>query len=492
MVTNDKTTFDITQRVFYEVAKLAWNGELEEKKENLPEEMIPGPHAQYRCCIYREREIIRERVRMARGMCPGTKDTTNIVQVIPAACDDCPLSSYTVTDNCHGCLGHACYNSCRFGAISFSHDGNKNRAHIDPAKCKECGMCSRACPYGALVDLVRPCKKACPVGAITMDPESGLCQIDESKCIQCGHCIHACPFGAIGAKTFIVDVINMIRAGEKVYAMIAPAVEGQYGKDITVDSWRAALKKAGFADLLEVGLGGDLTAAAEADEWAEAMEAGEGKTTSCCPAFVNMIHKHFPELNDKISTTVSPMCAVSRMIKEKEPDAITVFIGPCQAKKSEILDTSISGNADYVLTFDEAFQMLQGKGIDLEPVEEFTQQASVFGKRFGNSAGVAGAVLQCMKEQGVDTSNLKVKVANGAAECKTALTLMKMGRLPEKFMEGMACEGGCVQGPSRQRSLQELTKDRDAMIGRADKREVHENLKMQDAEHVRMHRGEEV
>ena len=488
MVTNDKTTYDITKRVFYEVAKLAWNGELDEKKGDLPEELIPGPVPEFRCCIYREREIIRQRVRLARGLCPSKLSTTNIVQVIPAACDDCPLSAYTVTDNCHGCLGHACYNSCKFGAITLERDSNRQmRAHINPDKCKECGLCSKACPYGAIVDLVRPCKKACPVNAITMD-EHGLCQIDESKCIQCGHCIHACPFGALGAKTFMVDVINMIRAGKKVYAMTAPAIEGQYGQDITEDSWREGLKKAGFADLVSVSLGGDLTAAAEADEWAEAFEKGEKKTTSCCPAFVNMIHKHFPELNDKISTTVSPMCAVSRMLKEREPGCITVFIGPCQAKKSEVLDTGIENNADYVMTFDEAYEMLRGKGIELLPAKVYTQQGSTFGKRFGNSAGVTAAVLECMKEKDVDTSNIKVKVANGALECKTALTLMKMDRLPESFIEGMACPGGCVQGPAAQKSLQELTKDRDALIAKADAREVHENLRMQDAENVHMHK----
>lgn len=489
MVTNDKTTSDITRRVFREVAKLAWNGELDEKKENLPEEIIPGPLPEFRCCIYREREIIRQRVRLARGMCPSANhDSANIVQVIPAACDDCPLSSYTVTDNCHGCLGHACYNSCRFGAITIERDSHRQiRAHIDPNKCKECGMCAKACPYSAIVDLVRPCKKTCPVGAITMD-EYGVCQIDESKCIQCGHCIHACPFGAIGAKTFIVDVINVIRAGAKVYAMTAPAIEGQYGADITEDSWRAALKKAGFADLIPVSLGGDLTAAAEADEWAEAYAKGESKTTSCCPAFVHMIRKHFPELSDRISTTVSPMCGVSRYLKEREPDCITVFIGPCQAKKSEILDASIEGNVDYVLTFDEAHEILAGKSIELEPTEVFTQQGSIFGKRFGNSAGVTAAVLQCMKEQGVDTTDIKVKVSNGAAECKMNLTLMKMGRLPEQFMEGMVCQGGCVQGPAAQKSLAELTKDREALLAKADKREVHENLRMQEADKVHMHR----
>ena len=162
--------------------------------------------------------------------------------------------------------------------------------------------------------------------------------------------------------------------------------------------------------MIEVSLGGDLTAAAEADEWAEAFENGEKKTTSCCPAFVHMIRKHFPTLSGNISTTVSPMCAVSRLIKEQEPDAVTVFIGPCQAKKSEIMDSSIRNNADYVLTFDEAVEMLRGKDIELEPAESYSQQGSVYGKRFGNSAGVTAAVLQCLKEQGIDASELAVKV----------------------------------------------------------------------------------
>ncbi|MER2234901.1 MAG: [Fe-Fe] hydrogenase large subunit C-terminal domain-containing protein, partial [Candidatus Limivicinus sp.] len=220
----------------------------------------------------------------------------------------------------------------------------------------------------------------------------------------------------------------------------------------------------------------------------EAFAQGEKKTTSCCPAFVNMIRKHFPELEEKISTTVSPMCAVSRLIKARDPEAVTVFIGPCQAKKSEALDISISDNADYVLTFDEAVEMLRGKEIELEPAPEYSQQGSTYGKYFGNSAGVTAAVMQCLKEQEIDATGLAVKVCNGAVECKNALTLMKMGRLPESFIEGMICEGGCVSGPSRQKTLAELKKDRDAMIGRADGRGVHENLSLMDADRVPMHR----
>jgi len=483
MIRNDQNTFEITKRVFLEVAKLAWAGELDTGKEDLPEKIIPGPKAQFRCCIYREREIIRQRVRLAQGICPSGKDTKNIVQVITAACEDCPIQRYTVTNNCQNCIGKACMNSCRFNAIYVEN----NHARIDPSKCRECGMCARACPFNAIADLERPCKKDCPVKAITMD-ENGLCVIDESKCIQCGVCVHSCPFNAIGAKTFLVDVIRMILSGKKVIAMAAPATEGQFGPDITMDSWRTALKKIGFSDMIELGLGGDLTAAAEAEEWAEAYREKKQMTTSCCPAFVNMIRQFFPELLPNMSSTVSPMCGVSRLEKEKDPDAVTVFIGPCQAKKSETLDINISGNADYVLTYDEVLAMLEAKDVKPEPEPMTIQQSSIPGKRFGNSGGVAAEVLECMKERGIDTGDMKVCVCSGAEECRKALLLLKAKRLPEDFVEGMACPGGCVGGPAKQKSVAEFKKDRDDMIAKASAIGVHENLKKQGADQVKMHR----
>mgnify|MGYP001293093835 CR=1 FL=1 len=121
MVTNDATILRIKHDVLYEVAKLAWNGELDEEHKNqVPYTIIPGPQAQFRCCIYKEREIIRQRVRLAEGKCPTSgKDSRNVVQVIGAACEECPIASYTVTDNCRKCMGKACQNSCNFGAISM-------------------------------------------------------------------------------------------------------------------------------------------------------------------------------------------------------------------------------------------------------------------------------------------------------------------------------------------------------------------------------------
>lgn len=482
MLADDATVLSIKHQVLCEVAKLAYEGTLEEKKELLPYELIPGSRARFRCCVYKEREIIRQRVRLTEGKCPSDRESDNMIQVISSACEECPIARYVVTDNCRKCMKKACQQACRFGAITMGRD----RAYIDPNQCKECGLCSKACPYNAIADLMRPCRRACPVDAMSYD-ENGICVIDEEKCIQCGHCIHSCPFGAIGSKTFIVDIINAMRAGKKVYAMVAPATEGQFGKDITMSSIRTGLKKVGFEDMIEVGLGGDMTAAAEAEEWAEAYKDGKKMTTSCCPAFVNMVKKHFPELYENVSTTVSPMCGVSRMIKAKDPEAITVFIGPCVAKKAESQDKSIEGNADYVLTYGEMRAMLKAKDVQFEPEENDTQEASIYGKRFANSGGVTAAVVQCLNESN-ENADIKVRACNGAAECKAALTLLKLGRLPEDFVEGMVCEGGCVGGPSQHRTEKAALKDRKALLDQADDREVHANLANYPMDTFSMHR----
>lgn len=478
----DANVIKIKHEVLEEVARLAFAGELEERKDEIPMKLTPGPTSKFRCCIYKEREIIRQRIRLVEGKAPGLKDDGNIIQVVNSACEDCPISSYVVTENCQNCAGKACINACKFGAI----EAGRRRSHIDASKCKECGKCAQACPYNAIAHLKRPCKFSCPVDAIYYD-ENGISVIDEKKCIRCGKCIHSCPFGAIGSKTFIVDVIKAIKSDKKVYAMLAPATEGQFGLDITMESWKNAMKEVGFTDMIEVGLGADLTAKYEAEEWLEAYKDGKKKVTSCCPAFVNMVRKHYPEVSDKISTTVSPMCAVSRMVKAKDPEAVTVFIGPCLAKKSEVVDQKIEGNADYVLTYSEIRAIMRAKGVELEPAENTYQESSVFGKRFGNSGGVTEAVVQSLKESGNEV-DIKVNRANGADECKKALLLMKVGRLSEDFIEGMACDGGCVGGPSSFKDQMMAKKTREALIKEADSRGINENLSNYDETAFSMHR----
>lgn len=477
----DENVIKIKHDVLYEVAKLAFADELEEKRDGIAQSLIPGPTPQFRCCIYKEREIIRQRVRLAEGKAPGMHDDGNIVQVISSACEDCPISSYVVTDNCQNCIGKACINACNFGAIEMG----RHRSHIDASKCKECGKCAQACPYHAIAALKRPCKFFCPVDAISYD-ENGISVINEEKCIRCGLCIHRCPFGAIGSKTFIVDVIKAIKSEHPVYALVAPATEGQFGEHITMNSWKKAMKAVGFTDLVEVGLGGDMTAAYEAEEWAEAYKNGKKMTTSCCPAFVNMVKKHYPELIENVSTTISPMCAVSRMLKAKEPDAVTVFIGPCISKKSEVKDHAIEGNADYALNYSEIRAIMHARNVELEEDDNSYQESSIYGKRFANSGGVTEAVLQSLKESD-DEIAATVNKCNGAAECKKALLLMKVGRLPEDFIEGMICEGGCVGGPSAFRPQASFKKNRETILSEADERGIHENLDHYDMDAFSMH-----
>ena len=314
--------------------------------------------------------------------------------------------------------------------------------------------------------------------------------IDEKKCIRCGQCIHSCPFGAIGSKAYIVDVIRALTEGKEIYAIVAPATEGQFGEGITMQSFREAAKKLGFAGLIEAGLGGDMTTASEAEEWLEAYRNGEKKTTSCCPGFVNMIRKHYPELAGNISTTVSPMCAISRYVKSQHPGALTVFIGPCVAKKSEVVDQQIEGNADYVLTYSELRAILRAKNVVLEPKANTYQEASVYGKRYGNAGGVTASVLEYMKETDQEC-DAKVCTVNGAADCKKALLLMKVGKLPEDFIEGMACEGGCVGGPSRFEEIASAKKNRDALLSQADDRKIVDNLKNYPMDAFSMHRDHE-
>lgn len=482
MPINDAKIIAIKHETLYEVAKAAFEGRLERDKDNLPLKIIPGPEAHYRCCIYKEREVTRERIRLAQGLCPEDEESDNIVQIIPPACQGCPISRYTVTDNCQNCMGKACLEACRFGAIT----PGSTRSHIDPQKCRECGKCAEACPYNAIADMMRPCKRSCPMGAIIMDG-IGIAKIDEKKCIECGQCIHSCPFGAISSKSYIVQIIDAIKSDRKVFALLAPSAEGQFGENITMQSWKNALKKIGFDDLIELGLGGDYTAYSEAKEWIEAYKKGEKKVTSCCPGFTNMIKKLYPTLVDNISTTVSPMAAVSRKLKAKYPGCMVVFIGPCIAKKSECKDKSIEGNADYALTFGEIRAMMRAKNVQLEPCENTLQEASKFGKRFGNSGGVAAAVLESCKELGFN-EDIKVHKCNGASECKKGLMLLKMGRLPEDFMEGMACVGGCVGGPSSHRDEKTSKRARDKLIGEADNRSISENLEMMYTGDFSMHR----
>lgn len=445
----DKIT-DINQikmNVLKKVAQYAFNGIIMDKYDDIPYELIPGIKPTFRCCVYREREIIRQRTRLAMGKLPSTShheegDNAQIVHVISSACEGCPIARFTVTSNCQSCIARKCMKACKFGAITKTPHG----AFIDSKKCKKCGQCMKACPYNAIVDIQRPCIKTCPVDAITMD-ENDLAYIDETKCINCGKCVIGCPFGAISDMSMLTSVINSIKAyGEHVYAMYAPSVEGQFGEACS-SQIKQAIKALGFKDCFEVALGADIVAYREAEEVIERTKDGKKTTTSCCPAFVNLIEKHYPALAENISTTVSPMVATARHIRTIDKNAIVVFIGPCIAKKYEAVNHYV-GEINMVLTVEELQAMFEVKEIDLLSFEKLPEDATKFGKGFGKSGGVSASVEKVLSEKN-ETTQVKILKCNGIEECKKAMLMMKAGRLTEDFVEGMNCDGGCINGPAK-------------------------------------------
>lgn len=486
MLNENNTIEDVKGEVLYQVAKAAFEGKLKNIEVTLPYEILPGNKPSYRCCVYKEREIIRERIMLAQNINPATGDQCqNTVKIIPAACENCPITRFTVTDNCQKCLGKKCMQACKFDAITML----RNKAYIDPEKCKECGQCYQACPYNAIVDIMRPCRRACPVDAIQVG-EEGRVDIDDEKCIRCGACISSCPFGAISDSSRMLEVIEHLKSDRPVYAMVAPAAEGQFGVDITMESIRNGLKKLGFKDMVDVAIGADFVSDAESKEWAEAYNEGKKMTTSCCPAFVHMIRRHFPELADNISSTVSPMAATARLIRAMHEDAVCIFIGPCIAKKSEAgQDQEIPGeNADLVMTFEELNAMFRAKNVKLTPcVLEEEQNGSIHAKRYANAGGVTKAVKQSLMEQGVD-AGVNVRQCNGAEECRKALFLLKAGKLPEDFIEGMICEGGCVSGPGNIQEEKAFKRERDKQLKNADDRTIADTLNAYSQYEFSMHR----
>ena len=427
-------------QVLREVAREAWADRLPGAAFDIPKTIVPGTKPTMRCCVYKERAILGERVKIAMG---GNPDNKNVIQVIDIACDECPMGGYEVTSACRGCLAHRCEEVCKKGAISFDHN---HVAHIDKSKCVECGMCAKVCPYSAIHNYIRPCERACKVKAISMD-ESKAAHIDDSKCIACGACVYQCPFGAITDKSYILQIIDIIKGSKnnseyKTYAIVAPSISSQF-KYAKLGQVITGIKKLGFYTVIEAALGADMVAQAESKELAEK----KFLTSSCCPAFVNYIEKNFPDLVPYISSNLSPMATISKYLKEKEPSCKIVFIGPCTAKKMEVQREEVKKYVDAVMTFEELQALIDSKDIDLTTLEEgVLDNASYFGRIFARCGGLADAVAEGLKEQGIQDFELKACSCDGIDECKIALLKKSKNVLDANFIEGMACVGGCIGG----------------------------------------------
>lgn len=427
-------------KVLREVARQAWNDTLLENVLEIPKTIVPGKTPTMRCCVYKERAILAERVKIAIG---GSTDHPNVIEVIDIACDECPAAGYEVTGSCRGCLAHRCEDVCPRGAISFDHN---HVAHIDKSKCVECGQCAKVCPYAAIVNRKRPCQNACKIKAISIN-EDNAARIDNDKCIACGACVYQCPFGAIMDKSFILNVVDLLKKSAqgknyKLYAVVAPSISSQFtyaklGQVVT------GLKELGFHTVVEAALGADIVSMSEAKELAE-----KGfLTSSCCPAFVAYIKSEFPNLVPFISHNLSPMAAIGEYIKRTTENAKIVFIGPCTAKKMEAQLESVKPYIDAVLTFEELQALFDSRDIDITTLEEgVLDNASYYGRIFARSGGLSDAVAQALKEQGLEDFPLKASACDGIEACRVALLKKNKNVLDANFIEGMACTGGCIGG----------------------------------------------
>ncbi len=424
-------------RVLKEVIKSAYQGDLQDIYVRLPKIISPGPKSEIRCCIYKERAITLERIKIAMG---GNKSNPNIVEVLDIACDECPAGGLYVTPSCRGCIAHYCQESCPKDAITIID----KKAVIDTEKCIECGKCTKVCPYNAIVLHQRPCAVNCVPKAISVDSNKKAV-IDNDKCIQCGACVKMCPFGAIMEKSYVLDVVDMLKESNngknfKIYAVIAPAIVSQF-KYVKIEQIVTAIHKLGFHQVVEAALGADITLHKEAQELTEV----DFLTTSCCPSFVKYIENNFPSLTQYISHSVSPMVETARLIKNSDPNAKVIFIGPCVAKKGEFQLEKCGGAIDCVISFEELQAFIDALDVDVMNLEGTPlNNASYYGRIFAKAGGIVQGVQYLAQKNGIEVNPVSM---SGLLECKAELMKLKMKNSSYNFFEGMACESGCINGP---------------------------------------------
>ena len=458
---------DIRRKVFTEVARMSYEvndmKELDYLMHELPYRIIPGEERSLRSSIFLERAIVSERIRLAMGLSLRPLDKSvsaseglaesvtadkyyepPLINVIKYACNKCPEKLIKVTSLCQGCLAHPCQEVCPKKAISFRN----GKSHIDQSLCVKCGRCVATCPYNAIVHVERPCAKACGMDAIHSD-QYGRAEIDYNKCVSCGMCLVNCPFGAIVDKGQIFQLIQSIKRGDRVVAIVAPAFVNQF-PGVTPAKLREAMKLLGFAGISEVAIGADLCTIDEAKDFMEEVPAKHPfMGTSCCPAWSVMAKKLFPEYADCISMTMTPMVLTARLIKKDDKNARICFIGPCAAKKLEASRRSVRSEVDFVLTFEELMGLFEAKQIDFsslpdDPNDNF-DEASGDGRGFAVSGGVAQAVVNVIKKMDPDRE-VKVASAQGLSECRKMMMMAKAGKYNGYLLEGMACPGGCIAG----------------------------------------------
>ena len=294
------------------------------------------------------------------------------------------------------------------------------------------------------------CRARCFFDALFI--QDGAVSVDPLACVGCGDCIRGCDAKKLIESRDVLPALNALRnAQTPVYAMIAPAFINQYSRAVTPGKLRTAFKKIGFAGMVEVALFADILTLKEALEFDKNIQTEEDfqLTSCCCPMWIAMIKRVYSQLIPHVPAAVSPMVACGRSIKKIHPGAITVFIGPCIAKKAEARETDISDSTDFVLTFQEIQDVFDYAGIQLADLEEDERDhSSKAGRIYAATGGVSEAVRAAVARiNPAKPISVKTRHADGVPACKQMLNDILSGNGSANFYEGMGCVGGCVGGP---------------------------------------------
>lgn len=275
------------------------------------------------------------------------------------------------------------------------------------------------------------CIRHCPVKSIRFSGNQA--HIVGNECILCGQCFVVCPQDAKEIVDSTEKVKILLSDDAPVIASIAPSFVANY-HGIGIESIRDALKKLGFYDAEETAIGATIVK----KEYDRMLKEDNRNIliSSCCHSINLLIQKHYPDLLSYLADIVSPMQAHCIDIKKRHPDAKTVFIGPCVAKKDEA--DHYGDIVDAVLTFEELTQWLKNEGIELE--EKCDSEDFSKARIFPTTGGI-------LKSMDLDAEGYNYLALDGVENCISALEDIRVGNLKNCFIEMSACVGSCIGGP---------------------------------------------